>query len=156
MTDREEWKRLAEAATPGPWIAEPNPMRSDGMFIRRSLSKGERRRYAAPTLVQYAAGLPASYEPLPAICGSQVPPHDAAFIAAARTAVPALLASEAQALARADKAEGESVRLTHYLRVIQGRSATSPMRTLGEASDELARINDFTRAALASTGDQDG
>jgi len=101
MTDREEWTRLAEAATPGPWKYVEN----------------ESRYSRSATTVWGSAG--PGYGAIADthnLGSSRVEqPANAAFIAAARTAVPALLASEAQALARAEKAEGENVRLREAL-----------------------------------------
>lgn len=85
-TDRDALRKLADAAARGPWEVD------DGGGYDFSVTQGADGDYIA----------------------SDVTPRDAAFIAAARTAVPALLAELEQADARLADALG-------YCRLVDGR-----------------------------------
>ena len=94
--DRDALRKLAEAATPGPWEIDP-----DGRTINATESDGE----------SYAVG--EAYD-------LDVPTGDAAFIATARTALPALL----DAL---DAAEAEVARLRERFQEAKlGMHASAP------------------------------
>lgn len=91
MIDLDELERLANAATPGPWIEDYTDHRIPYPFIHGPLSK-PKGQLGVQLVV---ANLP--------ISGREI--HDMAFIAAARTAVPQLVARVRELEALLRKAE---------------------------------------------------
>lgn len=150
-----EWARLAEAATPGPWEAtraneDANPEDQRVCHVDPEIGciaclalLGESDtagKWTVTTVAQWKA--------------------DAAFIAASRTAVPALATALAAALARAEAAEREAVRLREALQEI-GNLAGGPVTDyhppsgLSELRGKCNRIAAMIIAALAPQEDPD-
>ena len=136
MTDREEWKRLAEAASAAPWGASWDYKRLsvDSEFVSA--------HGVGPQIISQGVSIDGSHHYQPSAAASAQMQADAAFIAAARTAVPVLLEAEAQALARAEKAEAA-------LRLIEERMDDSSQTF----SARVIQAEDIARAALKEPSD---
>jgi hypothetical protein len=94
----EEWKRLAEEATPGPWEHDGD-----------ALSWDEEQGYASEHVVTSVGEWRQQSPDTGAAMAQQA--RDAHFIAAAREAVPALIAE----VERLQRAQGEVVRCLLYV-----------------------------------------
>ena len=143
MTDREEWKRLAEAASAAPWGASWDYKRLsvDSEFVSA--------HGVGPQIISQGVSIDGSHHYQPSAAASAQMQADAAFIAAARTAVPVLLEAEAQALARAEKAEGENVRLRAEVEIV----ASVPVPESTE-KNTLGWLKARARAALKEPSDE--
>lgn len=125
-----EWRKLAEKATEGEWKVEPpdpsKKRRKPSRFIECVLTEG-------------------TFAGLKAVIAQAVNPHDRDFIAASRTAVPALVA--------------EVERLRSALRKIDARrygdrrtvTPDTAWKAFQKANAELCAIYDEAAAALTTT-----
>jgi hypothetical protein len=127
MTDRAEWKQLAEAATPGPWQVNEALSRAHHRFEdgTRVVTTSDSPGLSLITLwPQRTIG--------ESTRGWDVPeqsPANASFIAAARTAVPTLLSDIEKAEAERDALRAEVERLDDILN-----------RRLNVTTSELIRV----------------
>lgn len=116
LIDTKALRKLADAATPGPWEV-------DRMGDLVSVPGRERDRYGGHIFIGTATGDASSAA------------EDAAFIAAARTAVPALLDALAAAEHRATRAEAQAA--------IRGRAVVIYRDRAREAEARIKAVQDL-------------
>ncbi len=138
----EEWLRLAEAATPGPWQQSRFVDRGKYRAVSENMKQEWRRTEAITVRGPGEVGTPGCNR-----VGTAVTPEDRALVILSRTAVPALCCALLDTQARLTLALAE-VRAGRVLLTCIGES------TAGSYAYKLPLRDDYTRAR-AALGDLD-
>lgn len=118
---RAEWRRLAEAATPGPWdVLLPAEYHCTPLVVRRGVQVRDGGEVASTNENSGQA-------------------HDAPFLAAARKAVPALLDEVERLTRERDEARAELGRLQRLPSMDEARAGAVIMRVAADAARAGAR-----------------